>query len=569
MRTLKYTQKLLALVVLVFIIALQLEAQISVVTTFGDGVNGNDCYESFSNLVYDGTYLYGTTYLGGSHGNGTIFKVKPDGTGFSKLHDFDESDVANGANPQNTIVLSGSNLYGITQIGGAYDDGTIYKISTDGTGFAVLYSFNTGNNGLNPWGGLVMSGSVLYGTTYDGGVSSGEGVIFKFNTVGSVYTVLHTFAGTDGGYPVATLALSGTALYGTTSAGGTNNMGVVFTINTDGSGFGILHNFGDVVSDDGSAPEGELTLSGSILYGTTYFGGTSDFGVIYKINIDGTGYNKIFDFNDNSGQNPGFGSLLLINGYLWGMTRNGGTTNDGELFKTKTDGTFTKIYDFVRFDGDYNPLQYGANPENSLLLIGSTLYGTTLFGGVYDQGVLFGWTDETILPITLLNFNGKYITNKTFLTWTTASEINNDNFIVQKSTNGVDFENIMKIKGAGNSIQTKQYSCTDDNPYKGVSYYRLQQNDYDGKSSYSKIISVSNYDNPSIKIISSHNTNSVIIQNESGNNLNLFLYDMQGKLYKHSNVENGFTEINNLNHGIYILTLRNDKYNTSQKIIIN
>jgi len=95
------------------------------------------------------------------------------------------------------------------------------------------------------------------------------------------------------------------------------------------------------------------------------------------------------------------------------------------------------------------------------------------------------------LPIQLVNFDAK-LNRKGFvdITWTTATEINNDYFTIERSMNGVNFEALAEVDGAGNSTKTTSYNTIDNNPIKGVGYYRLKQTDYDGTSTYSRIVSV-------------------------------------------------------------------------------
>lgn len=105
----------------------------------------------------------------------------------------------------------------------------------------------------------------------------------------------------------------------------------------------------------------------------------------------------------------------------------------------------------------------------------------------------FGIQDEiNILPIKLLSFTGKLTNGTTLLDWVTSTEINNDFFTIQKSQDGKTFEDIQVIKGQGNSHIDVMYTTTDDNPYEGVSYYRLKQTDFDGKYTFSSIIQISN-----------------------------------------------------------------------------
>jgi hypothetical protein len=102
----------------------------------------------------------------------------------------------------------------------------------------------------------------------------------------------------------------------------------------------------------------------------------------------------------------------------------------------------------------------------------------------------FAVTSTTTLPIELLNFDAKPQGNEVITSWTTASETNNDYFTLERSADGNTFEKIGTVSGAGNSTSMLNYSETDTSPLPGTSYYRLKQTDYDGKYSYSQMVSV-------------------------------------------------------------------------------
>jgi len=117
--------------------------------------------------------LYGTTQNGGSNYDGTLFKINTDGTSYSILHNFTNSP--DGSYPYAGLTVSGNTLYGTTVSGGSNDWGSVFQINSDGTGFTVLHSFTlSAAGGFQPYGGLAISGNVLYGTTENGG----EGVVF-------------------------------------------------------------------------------------------------------------------------------------------------------------------------------------------------------------------------------------------------------------------------------------------------------------------------------------------------------------------------------------------------------
>ena len=94
------------------------------------------------------------------------------------LHNF-ASSPNDGQNPGGALILTGSTLYGMTEAGGAAHEGTIFQVQTDGTNFGLTHSFAGGlNDGLNPNGSLVQSGQTLYGMTIGGG-SALEGTVFQ------------------------------------------------------------------------------------------------------------------------------------------------------------------------------------------------------------------------------------------------------------------------------------------------------------------------------------------------------------------------------------------------------
>jgi uncharacterized repeat protein (TIGR03803 family) len=161
----------------------------------------------------------------------------------------------------------------------------VFKLNTDGTGFALLKQFTpTDDQPMNLQAGLTLSGSTLYGTTKQGG-TLGRGTVFRLNTNGADFTVLHQFAGSNGSHPAAGLVLVGNTLYGTTEYGGSADHGTVFQVNTDGTGFAVLKHF-DRDEGLGAYPEVGLVFADNALYGTSRYGGDFDHGVIFKIELD-------------------------------------------------------------------------------------------------------------------------------------------------------------------------------------------------------------------------------------------------------------------------------------------
>ena len=121
--------------------------------------NGTNGRAPKGSLVSDGTFLYGTTAAGGTHSVGVIFKIMPDGTGYTDLHDFAQSTV-DGSGPYGSLLYDGTFLYGTTYQGGAINTGSIFKIKPDGTGFTILHSFSS-TEGWNPEGDLCGQKTLL------------------------------------------------------------------------------------------------------------------------------------------------------------------------------------------------------------------------------------------------------------------------------------------------------------------------------------------------------------------------------------------------------------------------
>jgi uncharacterized repeat protein (TIGR03803 family) len=212
------------------------------------------------------------------------------------------------------------------------------------------------------------------------------------------FRVIHSFSGNpDGTSPQARLMLSGSTLYGTTFSGGTNDYGTVFKVNTDGTGYTILKCFTN--NPDGANPQAGLVLSGDTLYGTTFSGGADDYGTVFEINTNGTGFAILKNFAGSDGANPA-ADLTLNDDTLYGTTTAGGTSNDGTVFKVNTDGTgFAVLKNFTNSPD-------GASPQAGLLLSSNVLYGTTFSGGAYGYGTVFEIETNGTGFTILKNFTG-------------------------------------------------------------------------------------------------------------------------------------------------------------------
>jgi len=337
-------------------------------------------------ILFENT-LYGTAHQGGDSANGTVFKVNVDGTGFATLHSFTKLQgppLEVGTNfdgiwPRGKLVLSGRTLYGTTSLGGPLRWGTIFAVNIEAAGFTNLHTFaSQPNDGSFCYAGMVLSGNTFYGATYSGG-GANEGALFAINQDGTDFRNIYSFGnlfGSDitGGFqPETDLALSATALYGTASFGGQvdgSGFGTVFTVQTDGTGFKSLYTF--LGGTNGDTPEGGLVVMGNTLYGTTADDEESidsNYGRIFAINTNGTGFTLLHRFTGDDGRGPA-GALILLGNTLYGTTQYGGPSNYGVLFSIKTDGTdFSILHTFSFADGAF--------PNGSLVFSNNTLYGTT------------------------------------------------------------------------------------------------------------------------------------------------------------------------------------------------
>jgi uncharacterized repeat protein (TIGR03803 family) len=241
----------------------------------------------------DGTYpggvvpgrngtLFGITYAGGNFscnitGCGTVFKINRDGD-LTLLHAFGGAD---GYYPNTGLVLNGSgNVYGTTIWGGAFGRGVVFKVTAAGQE-TVEYSFTGGADGEYPNGGLVQDAAGnLYGTANQGGAYN-YGTIFKITASGE-FTVLYSFPGGESGAnPYADLTLDQQGnIFGVTAAGGAHNFGTIFKLDASGDEK-VLHSFGE--EGDGVHPSGLIIDASGNLYGTTYQSGEHNYGSVFEV----------------------------------------------------------------------------------------------------------------------------------------------------------------------------------------------------------------------------------------------------------------------------------------------
>ena len=415
-------------------------------------------------LLLLGSTLYGTTPHGGTNGTGCIYSVGTNGVGFTNLYIFsalatNKSGMAtnqDGADPAGGLVVSGSTLYGANVYGGTNGEGTIFSLSTNGTGFTTLHQFATGatdsllslvtnRDGATPFSGLVLAGTTLYGTTGSGG-TNGNGTVFAMQTNGLGFTNLHTFSilvssnNSDGASPYATLTLAGSTLYGTTQFGGTNGNGTIFSLTTNGSAFTDLHSFGSLAdwaaapepniftNSDGANPRGQVILAGNTIYGTGTFGGLYGSGTVFSLAANGTSFTNLHNFaagvvdlnfsdiefgtiTNTDGDFPQAG-VTLWNNTLYGVCEYAGL-GLGTVFSLGTNsGNFTVLHYFpagstltILPNSADNPNSGGAYPQTSLMVSAGVFYSSAAFGGLGGSGTLFSLSLGSVASTPSLAIN--------------------------------------------------------------------------------------------------------------------------------------------------------------------
>ncbi len=367
----------------------------------------------YGSLVQKGDgYFYGTTAGGGANNLGTVFKMSSAGA-LTTLLDFTGDGASNKGSNCEAALMEGPDgyLYGTTVAGGAFNYGTVFKMTSAGT-LTTLVQF-TGNGsthkGRNPQASVVQaSDGNFYGTTLQGG-SSDSGTVFAISPIG-VLTTKIDFTGMSGqnpgGFPYCDL-LKGTDgnFYGTASSGGTNNKGTIFKIDPAATLTTLTNFSGSSLPNKGQVPRaGLIQGNDGNFYGTTdVTGGGSLGGTIFKVTPAGqltTLYE--FVFNGPTGFTPRAPLVLGNDGNFYGSTRDGGANSAGTIYQITPAGSLTTLVHFTGTSG----ARLGSAPQGALIQgTDGDFYGTTSAGGANNLGTVFKMTPAGALT-TLVEFTG-------------------------------------------------------------------------------------------------------------------------------------------------------------------
>jgi uncharacterized repeat protein (TIGR03803 family) len=375
---------------------------------------GTDPKLPYAGLIFDKAgNLYGTTELGGTNNQGTVFEITPNANGTwteTVLYNF--TGGSDGGQPYGSLAFdTAGNLYGTTNFGGSANCnmgcGTVFELTPGSSGWTetVIYSFTGGSDGREPSARVRLDAAGnLYGTTLAGGnigssCSTGCGTVFKLTHGSSGWTesVLYAFqGGSDGASPYDGLTFDPAGnLYGTTYSGGASANGTIFKLTPGSNGWTEtgLHSF--TGGYDGKYPFGDLILDAAgNLYGTAFQGGAG-YGVVYELSPNSKGgwrERSLHAFENAPAGNPVAGLVMDPAGNLYGTTMLGATESTcnggcGTVFELMpvTGGSWT--YKVVHVFGKATD---GYHPTGDLILdSASNLYGTTELGGEQGSGMIF------------------------------------------------------------------------------------------------------------------------------------------------------------------------------------
>lgn len=350
----------------------------------------------------DNGYLYGLTGAGGVNDVGVIFKFEPGLATYTKLFDFNTLIDGSGHSPQQGLTEApNGKLYGVTTAGG--------------TGLGVLFEFDPlteiftkklnfiGSNGNTPACDFMFSSSgTMYGTTRGGGVNN-DGILFKYNYDTNILQKLADFdSDITGGVPSGNLVEHSNGLiYGFAGNGGYMNNGTLFEFNPNTNIITALVLFQDTLGYNGDYAM--IKMPSGLLLGVCKDGGQIALGpgVLFEFDPNSNTYNKKLKFGPLNGLTPSGTLTQHSNGLLYGTAENGADNLDGAIFSYDPE---LNIFDAIAaFDQTIN----GRWPQGSLTDGGNGLfYGMTEAGGIFDKGVLFEFNPLTETIEAKIHFDG-------------------------------------------------------------------------------------------------------------------------------------------------------------------
>lgn len=411
----------------------------------------------------DGNF-YIATYGGGENRGGAVARIAPDGT-LTVLHSFTAGDE--GAQSYARLVeASDGNLYGTTYIGGERGAGTVFRVSLAGD-FTTLHAFERGSRDPRlPYTGLVQAGDGnLYGTTFRGGEND-RGTVYRISLSGTLETI-HAFGTDEGKDPEGTLIVGADGnLYGTTLTGGENDRGTIYRITTGGQ-LTTLYSFprvgafstADVATNEtGANPRSGLMIGADgNFYGTAYQGGSHGYGTVYRMTPAGD-VTVLHHFTGASsgGAFPLGGVIQDAAGNFYGTTEQGGHLNRGTAWQLSPAGEFTLLHSFL--GGSFD----GYMPYAGLTLVGDELYGVSYSDAVAGLGAVFQLERGTggVLPVRIaVSPTSIQVGSSATITWDTTGAASCSGSGAWTDTIAVSGS--LTVTPAAAGIYSYTLSCTD------------------------------------------------------------------------------------------------------------
>jgi hypothetical protein len=369
----------------------------------------------------------------------------------------------------NTIVFNGSALQTLTNTGaGAANNITINNVSD---GLQLETDITVPNILDMTLGNIDLNGNNLHigvSTFAVGTLLHTSGTIIGVGTIQRWYNTTAISDGSQSGlYPVGTVA-DYRPFFVSTATGPTGGGSLTLNYN-DASGTTAVS-----IPDGSSTIETLDNLNWNLLPGDGLSGGT------YNLRVEGTGFGTVLDVNDLR--------ISLAASVVGTAGTNAGTTTNPQVNRTGlTDAELANTF-------------------------------------------FFGFSSSTPLPITLLYFKAYPVNDEVKLDWETTAEFNNDHFTILRSTNTSVWEIVTVISGSGNSSVDQKYTTVDAHPYSGISYYKLQQTDRDGKTSFSHVVSVSIDQTAIIRVNPNPATDQIFITTPGPGKLEYQLYNSAGRI---------------------------------------
>lgn len=564
--------------------------------------NGSNGIAPIGDLTFIGNKAYGMTSRGGYNDFGVIFEWDLNTNIVIKKFDFDSYY---GSTPLGNLVLLNGKFYGMTQLACSSNGGCIFEWDPSTNIFTKKIDFND-FIGSKPTGSLALFNGKFYGTTSYGSLSY-RGTIFEWDPNTNVHTTKIRLEDSTGSIPLGSLTLSDGKFYGLTSQGGVNGFGVLFEWNPTTNNYVVKKDFTGV---DGADPsygndlvKYQVPVASGVVNSCTTFP---------SITIDNTNNNAWVPIVDNlgdavaeikaNGNNLGVvNTSMYINGgpvredtahrlyldrnltitptvqpstpvnvrlYLKGTEYEALKNATNSLGQSSGINSINDVGFFKNNEGCLPALQNAASP---VVVTGETWNGDyVLTATINSFSSFYAANKNTVLPLILSQFNARLEKNDALLYWKTTSEINTHSFEIERSIEGSVFKKIGSVL-ANNTGGENNYTFKDE----GISklnetkfYYRLKQNDNDGKFTYSQIVVLNLSKNKNFIIYPNPSKDIITLSLSSGTLLHSIatLLDIQGRQIKQFTINN-FQEsidINRLPKGTYILKLADG---TTSKIV--